>query len=304
MLEHIYVLGNGFNIDLGLKVGYEDYFKSSAWTTLKQKFDAPLKNYLQESIDKNTYNIEAIFERYIQSLNSDEYAQIDATFLQALEYSFSEFVSAATFDINKNSEAYKLLCAIQQERQMAPPELCVYVYSFCYTLFDRLRFFDQPTVFEEICAACNGQIVRNQLGGIEINIDYIHGRSSGGYSKAILGLSYNNFYNSSDSILDSYSFMLKECHSHYMYCKKKYLQMSLLRAEKIVFFGFSFSKPDAPYVADWLRTLPAFEQRRDIILYVYSETDKNNILLTMETIAGDNWAAIQEKYNITFITQK
>lgn len=300
MSERIYILGNGFNKDLNLNVDYENFFKSPYWREItKYHKSIPLIDYISKKENEGNYNIEELLANYLKQLNesSDSDVESDKEGLDLIESKFSEFVTSQT-NYDKGSKAYKLLIRITKERNKMPQNVAIYIYSFCYTLFDEFRKQNNQSLSTSICNAMSGIFSGNPLGGVNIDIDYIHGRSSNGKSNAIFGVSCDAFKGISPCIQNAYDFFLKEKHVNYMPCKKKYLQDSLMRADYIHFFGFSFSNPDIPYVEHWLTTIPGFLGVRRIVLDVFDKHDGDSIINKMMQIAGPNWVNITSKYSI------
>jgi len=298
MKEYIYILGNGFNWDLEVSVNYDDFFRSCYWHSVVFSYDSiSLISYIQDQVQKEQYNIEEILKSYIKQVSSTEYAKTDEEGLEILELAFSKFVDAQK-SFSRSSKAYRLLRHIQLQRNREYENTAIFIYSFCYTLFDRIRQYQERALFDEVDDAQKGKFEGNELGGINIDIDYIHGRSSGGKSKAIFGLSCDSFDGIRNEIRENYAFLLKEKHRDYMPCKKQYLLDSLRRAQYIEFFGFSFSEPDLPYFKDWLQCTPNSNEKSNIIINAKDAADGNMIIETMKTISGSNWDNFCTRYTI------
>lgn len=309
-MNKILILGNGFNADLGLKVGYKDFFDSCQYHNYYDERSCVLQsgfaNYVNENKIRHNYNIEAILNAYVHELCNTDNAKSDKQDLCYLEKAFSAFVDESSKHFDINSCAFSVLREFVSEREKKT-EGEYWVYSFCYTAFDRIReeLSKSDSLGNDIQKVKKGQIVGNPLGGSSIFIDYIHGISREDCCSVIFGLSEEQIQDCDKEIIRSYSFVLKENHLNYMQCKKKYLLDSLNKSENVTFFGFSFSDSDIPYVRQWLNTKITFPKKRKVTLYLYDQEDFDNALKKMQMIAGDNWTAFLEHYNIVKqLTQK
>ena len=101
------------------------------------------------------------------------------------------------------------------------------------------------------------------------------------------------------NLIPYYKFLLKEQHANYPIENKCYLINSLFEASVIEFYGFGFTKPDVPYIKDWLTTKPTFTTKRDVIIHI-RKIDKDNIINKMKGIAGSNWKDFISHYSIKF----
>ncbi len=305
-MEKVLILGNGFNSNMGFKIDYKDYFNSNYWTQLRIDSEclspSPLFSFLRNKVCSHEYNIECIFQEYVCSIADISCAEADKMFLLCLEKSFSAFVDANTNEYDKESIAYDTLVEFQQLRNNAT-DGSFPIYSFCYTLFDKIREDLQPTLYEDIENVNRGEPYGNPLGGTKIIIDYIHGRAADGKSSAIFGISKDMMSAETPEICEAYSFLVKEQHPGYMQEKKKYLLDSLTKADEITFFGFGFTEPDIPYLKDWLTSTLNTPKRKKIKIHTL-RTECKNISDRIKTIAGSNWDSFIKQYKIMFIDEK
>ncbi len=300
-MENILILGNGFNIDLGLKVDYIDYFKSLWYANLPIKLkESGLIKYIDiNGVHKGNYNIEDLLKCYVHHLTTTNDATNDKYALHVLEKSFSCFVDKSEINFDENSCAFKVLSDFIEKREVAGSD-SYWIYSFCYTNFDkiRLKFSENESLLQDIENFCHGNYRGNPMGTSTMFIDYIHGRSDNTKYSAILGLSEESFEGISSEIKESYDFIIKEKRSTYMGCKKEYLLKSLENSDVISFFGFSFSEPDIPYIQSWLKMPKSFYGKREIKLYLYNNDDIKTVLDRMHDIAKDNWDNFIHHYEI------
>ena len=304
--ERILILGNGFNRDLGLLVDYTNFFESSQWSDYFQEYEnAPIVKYIESQRFKYNQNIEVILKSYVDSLNNSSNSGIDKNAFEQLELAFSKFVreQAKRFTNDevrakmKGSKAFKELKKIQDMRKNNSYE-SIYIYSFCYTPFINLRKCDDLPLFEQVMRAQKGDTAGNLLGYF-MDIAYEHSQSESKSGDIILGLERKQI---PEEYQDAYSFLIKEEHPNYFVKNKEYLLKSLKNAQEIIFFGFSFSDPDIPYVKDWLTGEYNFPEKRKVYLHLLS-SDIENVLKTMRKVAGDNCRLFDAHYDMCFVDE-
>ena len=300
MIEQVLILGNGFNNALQLGVDYSDYFKSPFWKNLKShNKDKEIIKFLSIQVSKGNLNIEDSLEKYLDvalSKNADN----DKRGFVALEKSFSNFVDKRIItkginDFDKNSKAFCKMTEYHKMRNDGSSNNAIFIYSFNYVRYDDIRRKFDQSIFN----GTKGNFGGNPWGGNSLDIAYNHGMSSRGRSRAILGLSLDSFSGIRKSLINKYKFLLKEQHINYPIEDKCYLINSLFEASTIEFFGFGFTKPDMPYLKDWLTTIPMFNNKRAIILNILKD-DKDRVIDTIKSIVGNNWVNFISHYNIKF----
>ena len=304
--ERILILGNGFNKDLGLTVDYEDFFKSRQSNDYFQEYEnAPIVKYIESQRFKYNQNIEVILKSYVDSLNNSSNSGIDKNAFEQLELAFSNFVREqancfANDEVRakmKETKAFKELKRFQDMRKNNSFE-SIYIYSFCYTPFINLRKCDDLPLFEQVMRAQTGDTEGNPLGYF-MDIAYVHSQSESKSGNIILGLERKQI---PEEYQDAYSFLIKEEHPNYFVKNKEYLLKSLKNAQEIIFFGFSFSDPDIPYVKDWLTGEYNFPEKRKVYLHLLS-SDIENVLKTMRKVAGDNCRLFDAHYDMCFVDE-
>ena len=72
MAKRLLIIGNGFDIDLGLKTCYSDFSKSNNWKTLMKdtySFDTDLLGVLLNAEEKDAwFDIEKTMNEYVRSI--------------------------------------------------------------------------------------------------------------------------------------------------------------------------------------------------------------------------------------------
>lgn len=264
----ILILGNGFDLDLGLPTSYKDFANSPFWPFNEplDKFDA-LSGNLPESIhdlmhydskSKTWFDIEASLGRYatlnysynpLSDISNHEEdfqrANVDQAHYNKLVESLSQYlISIQENSINENSTAAKVLKAICESSWFSG------IFSFNYT---------------------NLKIFSNKLG---ITSDFwythMHGNLSNGI---ILGIeNYMDFF-------PGYRYMCKEYNPNYA---SRFLTHRLQQAHEVVFFGHSLSEIDYHYFKQFFakQSDPNLSQdeAKVIVIFTYDNESRMNIL--------------------------
>lgn len=264
-MKRIVVLGNGFDIDLGLKTKYTDFLRSEVYkkhlvkpndVMIKQsgfdeRYTHNLFNYFAEQnrIQKSTwggiesslfelsrnngrcYTIKGtrIGEKIVCHPNDyDDY--LDNSF-SLIKKVFMEYLNCLDYSrINEESNAYKLFYDIAFDTQTE-------IITFNYTSLSKLTKKD-----------------------IVANIHHIHGSLEEGW--IILG------YQPTIDHRGEYVKMEKSNDPHWQDNK---LFEKLKKADEIVFFGLSFADSDMWYFEDFFKAIARGSvMRKRVVLYCYS----------------------------------
>ena len=143
MIETIVVLGNGFDLAMGMKSSYRDFYDNKKFWPFEQKTSstnvrirhgAGLDTFLHDNMQENWYNLENLLAEYAKSIKSVSREQVehDEKCFEKLKESLYDFINNAQH--NKapslaNNKARRFVEAIFQYRR---PK----IYTFNYTAFD------------------------------------------------------------------------------------------------------------------------------------------------------------------------
>lgn len=265
--KKVLVLGNGFDLDLGLKTTYKDFAKSDFF---KKLYPFAIHDNLISSLVKqsscNWFDIEECIAEYVKRKEStkdyscveedklffNEFKQIFADYIQ---FNFTE---SPYININHDSIAH-LIIQEQKER-----DIFNRIYSFnCfdYSLNDFVSY-----------------------GGIgDLYVDYVHNKEG----KFILGICED------DCTTDEYSFLIKKNQDY----EKTNIVDDLKCADDIVIFGHSLNRIDKEYFQNLF--LNSFWKKNITIITRNEESVKkieNNILMM-----GASLASVTNNGNLRFI---
>lgn len=147
--KRVLVLGNGFDLDLGLKTRYSDFAKSTEWEELYQitKWsDSGLGQFLYEEAEKDCwFDIEECMASYAKEKEKKgdyKNAYEDKFFLRCLKEKLSSYLNSSTVweDVNKNSLAARIMQIDEQFRCFNS------IYSFNYTDYEIASVYDPEII--------------------------------------------------------------------------------------------------------------------------------------------------------------
>lgn len=219
MKETLVVLGNGFDLAMGMKSSYRDFYDNKNFWPFEQKTSSTnvrirrrtgLDTFLHDKMQENWYNLENLLAEYAKSIKSVSKEQVehDEKCFEELKESLYDFIYYA--QLNKapslaNNKARRFIEAIFQYRS---PK----IYTFNYTAFD---YFAALFGFENKQAIpVHGSIDdKNIVIGIDNDLD----------------------------IPREYYFLKKMAEPSY---KPSGLILDLMRAEEVLIFGHSLAQND------------------------------------------------------------
>ena len=261
-MEKVLIIGNGFDLDLGLKTSYYDFMQSPFFKNLDKSSDLMKHILFKESISK-WIDLETEIKNIISSkkgffsrgdnaknppfdnvfkANKDSYFQLtDALmdYLKSLDYK----------NLNKESIAYILLKSVIENDYFE-------IFSFNYTDLNDI----------------NSSLNIN-------NCTYNHVHGSIENSDIILG------FEDEVDVIDEYCFMIK---SHSPYYRSSNIRQSLYKAEEIVFFGHSLGITDYHYFSDFFSEQSGNngtpKKKKTIRIFTYDENSRQNILVQLRNM--------------------
>lgn len=254
-MNNILILGNGFDLDLGLKTKYSDFAASDEWKVCANE-ESNLYKYLEgKNKPDRWFDLEAELLNYATTINPSsmtfkDILKEDELYFNQLHEGIKIFLDKQQLiGINVDSCAAKLLKAVVENG------LFRNIYSFNYT---------------------NLNIYAKQLGiEIESKCNYIHGSLSD--ASHILGVN-------EDKIADGYGFLRKTMSSHY---RPHNLFEDLKAADEVIFFGLSFGEIDFHYFEDFFKNLinkdVALRKKKHVTLFTKDESSRKEFLFKLDS---------------------
>ena len=255
MAKKLLIIGNGFDIDLGLKTRYSDFAKSKYWEKLMENtygIDQDLLNALKEAKETEAwFDIEKTMNDYVRAirpefLGTDIVDKDKKTFVDVSE-ALSKYLKEEqkSRSIETNSYAAQVL-------QMVTDVGGFEYYTFNYTSLG------------SIANAC-GVKVDSSL------ITHVHGSLE--HDSIILGI----LTDPANQIHEQYSFMYKD-NSRFYSSNNMYEDFE--KADDIIFFGHSINGMDFPYFKDFFikqSGMAGEYKRKHITIFTYDDASNQQI---------------------------
>lgn len=265
-MKRTLVIGNGFDLDAGLKTSYGDFVRSSYWpfnhASKVQNIDT-LASYLKEKSLLNTwFDVEEALYEYAKeglgraTLNGFGIGDQDKRDFTTLKSSLASYLQSQedNFELNNNSTAIAVLYALLTCGEQTK------IYSFNYTNLRKIAI--RYTITEEF------------------SCEHMHGSTSD--KDIILGIGDKSDIN-----------------SHYFYFKKvaspnfssHSIIPDMINSDEVIIFGHSLGMNDHPYFAPYINFLLDYGnitgKRRTITIFTRSESDKLELKKRLEELTGN-----------------
>lgn len=279
MGKKILILGNGFDLDLGLKSRYRDFMTSSTWKGVEGReyiLTCNLLRYLEEKNEIETwFDAESELLNYALKITEGTYSSPQETDREGHKY----FLAMLKKYLAKEQENYKL-----NSSRVADMLMKAVVAN---------RFFDEVYTFNYT----DVNKVLSKVGlFVPIQITYMHG-SLREHDNIILGIETDK------PIHKDYQFLFKTNSRFYRYNS---LIESMEKADEIVFFGHSINGMDFPYFKDFFMKQASSSEdikRKYITIFTYDEASDEQIRNNFRE-AGVNLRDLMQRNNLTFIETK
>lgn len=271
-MANVLVLGNGFDLSLGLPTKYSDFANSKYWPFKIYNKDLTncLDNFFIEYVDSNKDELDKVrwidieelllnyaLQRRKQADSTEELTAHNKNAYNNLCYAFEQYLNevvnkSITKECKRNRYLCDLLTALKENSSYTQ------VYSFNYTPTKDIlsNYFDySPDVF------------------------HMHGSLDDSSHPLILGISDDYL------IDDCYKFMRKSWHDTNEFHD---LNDALFSAEECVFYGMSFGKADFIYFDNFFKSIiqdhrPG-EKKKLINIFTWDEESRKKILDGFESV--------------------
>ncbi len=256
MSKNIFIIGNGFDLDLGWKTRFSDFAKSNFWPNSNNFSISDLQRHLEEK--KGTerwFDLENELLNYADIKNQQDgdtrYIfggyQHDIIFYRSLHTALTEYLKEQEkLSINKNSTAAKILKAIKENGYFSS------IYTFNYT--------DLNAISKRLNVSDN------------IQHRHIHGKLSD--DSIIIGVDQT-------PLMKGYDEFHKTMSEHY---RSNNMSEDLKTSDEVVFFGISFGKIDYSYFDIFFQSQADRSpkmSRKHITIFTYDENSRKDILLKL-----------------------
>ena len=265
----VMLIGNGFDLNLGLKTSYKDFLASEQFEEYKKK-GSPLAKYLS---DKNELNNWIDIENELKKYSRDEYKPLDrkgfkTDYLNLCEYlcSYLNSIDYNTIDINSN--VYQLFIKL-----IKLDNAQIYIYDFNYT--------------ESVSKIIEDNKVDQKA---EIQIIKVHGTAAD--NKIVFGVEDNASINRYDSFL-------YKSGSHY-YNSEININEELKTANDIVVIGHSLGETDHFYFKSFFQT-STYSKSKNFIFTYHTEDGWDALMRQLQDLTLSHLADFRSNNDNNFI---
>lgn len=255
-LKAVLVIGNGFDVDLGLETKYSDFAKSKEWETAYNENAGKSKCY-------------SLLKYLNDRKETDKWFDIEQ---DLLEYAHVKTKDFWHHDIKTDISEYKIVCdtlgkylenhinaqsrniadkrAIKLLRGFHSDNTAMKTYSFNFTSLEHISKVAELLHFKSPC--------------------YMHGNVKD--NTQILGIDTKSF----GDIMPEYSFLIKSNNSHY---QSTDIESDMMRAKEVIIYGHSLNMIDSVYFDDYLRELSSGKDNSRILTIItYNDDSRLQIL--------------------------
>ena len=219
MKKKVFIIGNGFDLDLGWRTSYKDFVHSDYSPIHPAGSGAcPMEEYLARKIEvERWYDLECILREYAaEGYQSHRKADPkDEPFFNELRDSLTEYITQeAQKEVKVDSLAVKVLKVIVANGYFSS------IYTFNYT--DLYRLAEKVGIHSQFdFMFVHGNVYRNSI---------------------ILGVDGNS------DLREGYAYLRKGNSEHY---RSNHIRYDLQECDEVVFFGHSLGDMDYPYFRDF-----------------------------------------------------
>ena len=239
------IIGNGFDLDLGLKTSYSDFIKSEYFQSIVHKYQ--LLNFLYEkSHTAKWIDIENFLRLFAEQYKTGRTLPKDTeTAFEKLRDSLCQYLRNIDFQLNTESVAATLLKEVVDNGYFQ-------ILSFNYTDIDQI-------------------LLSLNISNKDVQYTYVHGNLKD--KSIIIG-----FQDDVDVAKSTY-FMIKSHSPYYSSCN---VRAQLEKADEIIFFGHSLGTTDYHYFSDFFKQqsdlTPNKVKSKKIRIFTYDESSRQEIL--------------------------
>lgn len=276
------IIGNGFDLGLGWKTKYVDFYKSSFFPRGSVMRSSRMGQFLDKEAAKDTWGgIEESLERYASLPENEHTFDEDKVYYDTLRLLFLFYINEATghgtngyvIPLEETCNEYFIKECIGYDNAIDN------VISFNYTSFSQIAK----------CLTHDTEDLNGKMEDIldNIRMTYVHRREDG---DLVLGIS-----NDAKLTDTRYDFLKK---SHQKLPPSFY--RTLLASDRLIFWGLSLSKSDQPYFKAFLEQLASSDNEMSRTLFIVNKDIKScdDCISRIEKLLGGDITTLAMKHDI------
>lgn len=271
MKKKVFIIGNGFDIDLGWKTRYSDFVYSDFCPIIRGEASCPMEEYLAERIAiERWYDLEVLLKEYAStSFNTNESLnEKDEAFFNNLKDSLTCYIrNEEQKRVDGDSLAAHVLKAVIENGFFSS------IFTFNYTNLS--------------------SIARNLKIVSRFDYQSVHGCAEN--SSIILGVDDHC------ELRDGYSYLRKVFSEHY---SSHHIRYDLQECDEVAFFGHSLGDMDYPYFLDFFNAQSHCSNRKDgkrITIFTKDNSSRIQILEQLRKMNAGQTEHLQNDNDLTFV---
>lgn len=273
MKHRTFIMGNGFDLDLGLHTSYQEFVNSELWPTNNNDIEkSSLANKIEEDSRENWFNLE-------DSLC--EYGKVKTVYIvktDALKYDEIVYqkTKEALFKFIRNREM------IEPNKESIAAEVLRRIAS--YGVFDNILSFNYTDL----------NTIGAKIGANKLKYRHVHGSISG--NDIILGTG-SNF-----ELRKDYDFLYKTSDTKYRSANVRY---ALQDVDEVVFYGHSLGQQDYDYFKDFFDSCSevGMTQEDSVNITFFTKDVESEIQLKrqLRTMISNAYGRLVDSNKVVFI---
>jgi len=263
----IIIIGNGFDLSLGLKTSYKDFIKSDYFTSLRNQ-DNSLAIYLNKKQEINNWvDIEKELTEYSNQIQDDK-SKVKNDFKELKNALMDYLKEAQEKEINQNSKAFEMM-----KNEISDTDI---IYNFNYT----------NSVFKV------AQILG--ISDIESKHSFVHGSIEN--KNIIFGVE-------DDAIINNEHIFLKKS-SNINFAESdiiKILNNNKGEKNNLIVFGHSLGITDSSYFSSYFSSLTHEFNHTKMNLYYFGEDAHDEMMFILDEYTINNLTDFKHYNDLKFI---
>lgn len=259
MADIAFVIGNGFDMDMGMPTSYSDFIKSKEWDEAVKGFNVYLQqeDYQKHSLiaqlqlassNRQWFDIEKEIHQFVDSHpdNTERDIRDIRSEFEIIKKALTRYLNriSSTFKADENKVAYQLLLALQRS-PLSNIEI-YFNYTTPHVYLKRPMYYD--------IGKCTFTFVHGSLKDNDI----------------VLGCDLQP----GENVNRQLSFMYK----YNMLNRANHVARNILEAKEIIFFGHSINEMDFGYFKEFFRVASASPNPiRHLTIITYDDESERNI---------------------------
>ncbi|CDA83584.1 putative uncharacterized protein [Bacteroides sp. CAG:754] len=256
-MNNLLIIGNGFDLDLGLPTKYSNYIESSYFKKRSIRGSKLFKHISEAYHNKKWIDIENELKIFaLDDKGKNVLSNKTEKDFELLRVSLCDYLSNLSYDnLKKDSSAGILITSV--------------INNF---LFNKIYTYNY-TDLEKILSKLDIKKGFNN----RINIEYVHGKADD--KSIILG------FEDSAEVKDDYLFMIKSFSRHF---RSHNIQYDMMLADEVIFFGHSLGSTDYHYFEHFFRNQSNEQIKKEdykkITIFTYDNKSRLEILAQLRNM--------------------